>query len=173
MMNDENVLMKLAEMSMTMTNDESLSNIDLKTGAISSTGNNFRNLRKQPISESCFNLMENEIKFGPMKLSSISLISEEENKNELNKYLKSHNIRDGNLVSTRRIDLRQFQNPQTKTEEKKKTLESLNVAFKDWTKGKTEESSFSSSSSESSADEENDSSLWIERYRKQKFAYHK
>ena len=100
---------------------------------------------------------------------------EEALKTELRSFLKAHNIKDGNLIETRRIDLRASQNvtkpssststqssieriiASVNTENKKETLKYLN---------ESDESSESSSSDDDNV--RSNRELWIERYRKQK-----
>ncbi len=103
---------------------------------------------------------------------------------DLESFLKAHNIKDGNLTETRRIDLRASQHqtfptrPSTmskiesifenalKPDRSQKKTESKGNKLK--TKLKFLNESSSSSSSECSSDEQEDNGYWIERYRKQK-----
>jgi len=175
--NDENVLMKLAQMSKMISKDEEL---DLKTGAIisSNTGGNLTGR----ISKVTFDLVENEL-IKSDKKNRIEL-SEEIIKNDLNNFLKSHNIRDGNLVATRRIDLRPNQNLNRNTNESNKKSAHLlmqnilntnddekyfrNIANKPIKFLNEDSDDESSSDSSDDSDETNSKTLWIERYRQQK-----
>ena len=118
--NDEKILQKLAEMSMQISEDKNLRDLDYKTGAISSKLNHASSLKKDTKEslateqlklssnlKKSFSLIENEILHN--NLMGNSKIDDEIT-NELNAYLKLHNIKDGNLVETRRIDLRSSQN---------------------------------------------------------------
>lgn len=210
-MQDENVLKKLAEMSLQISNDTKLSNVDLKTGAVSSSNQSNRlsstginnNLQigqghssksanaDDGFNSSPFSLILNELEKKDSRRSNTHRetdLNDEEYafKNDLNKFLKSYNIKDGNLVETRRIDLRQSQHmtPRKQHVYSKPTAESLfqNILnstekddeqiIKDFRKGdmKMKYINEQSSSDESSSDDDNeaDSTLWIERYRKQK-----
>ena len=180
---------------MQITNDKDLTNLDFKTGAISTqnnhntTSNRQINHNNKPILseadqiylntnfKSSFSLIENELMHNNGNGKGSLFNIDDEITKDLNSYLKSHNIKDGNLVETRRLDLRPSQNApndQTRPLSKKDLLNSNYNNSKEPVKNKLKflndnSSSSSSSSSDSSDDDEgNDRSLWIERYRKQK-----
>ena len=183
-------------MSMQITNDKNLTNLDFKTGAVSQNANrnNLTNHeaggdKPKPLSaadqaylsnlKSSFNLIENELINNNNKASGKSALDiDDAITKDLNSYLKLHNIKDGNLVETRRLDLRASQNApitQVKSVTKNDLLNANYKNLKDSHKLKNgitflnDLSSESSSSSDSSDnDEENDKALWIERYRRQK-----
>lgn len=107
---------------------------------------------------------------------------DEQNK-ELQDFLRSHNIRDGNLVKTRRLDLRSEQQRPIMKQRiySKPDVESFfeSMVLKDdakqWSQAmKNNKIKFlNDQSGESSSDTESDGdtgrdALWIERYRKQK-----
>ena len=190
---DENILKKLAEMSMQISNDSNLSNLDFKTGAVSKHSPNKSNhheikFNNEPsrIKKSAFELMEAELFPSMSRNENLDdLITK-----DLNAYLKAHNIKDGNLVETRRIDLRQSQNmaPVNKKVYSKTLADTLfenilnNDECNDWDKVLKDsknnklkflnENSSDSESSDNTDSEDNgvDRALWIERYRKQKLA---
>jgi hypothetical protein len=101
---------------------------------------------------------------------------EEAFKTELRSFLKAHNIKDGNLVETRRIDLRASQNlikPMSSQRAAESSIESLIASIstenkKDTFKYLNEPDESSESSSDDDVDDKYDRELWIERYRKQK-----
>ncbi len=153
--NDEYIMKKLTEMSNQITNEN-------------------RQHSKMKISDrKQSNKAEYDDEFPCKDLNK----DEEVLKTELRTFLKAHNIRDGNLVETRRIDLRASQNitkpmssistepsvgsliARISTENGKEGLKYLN---------ESEESSESSSDDEDSENGANNRELWIERYRKQK-----
>ena len=184
-MNDENILQKLAEMSMNISEDNNLRNLNYKTGAISNNNaiqnnrissnasiekellNKEEHLLLNSNLKKSFGLIENEILNNNIKNNSKI---EDEITKDLNAYLKSHNIKDGNLIETRRIDLRPSQNSNI---EKSKTLSKNDLFNKNCKNGVAKlkflnDCSSTSSSDTSDTDEENNKALWIERYRKQK-----
>lgn len=92
--------MKLAKMSQMITKDDEL---DLKTGAIISTNKTATDLKtEEKISKVTFDLIENELKMNDQQRNSDGSLSEELIRNDLNKFLKQHNIRDGNLGNNER-----------------------------------------------------------------------
>jgi hypothetical protein len=174
-------------MSMQISDDKNLKNLDYKTGAISSKSSHFYSSRnedgeksanKEPFQFSSnlkksFSLIENEILHNNL-VKSPNI--DDEITNELNAYLKSHNIKDGNLVETRRIDLRPSQNSALIQPKSFVKNELFNKNYKNGvnSNGSTKMkflndcSSSSSSSDSSDEDTDNNKALWIERYRKQK-----
>lgn len=189
LVNDENVLMKLAQMSHSISKDEDLNSLDFRTGALKPTTT--KSCGTSTDSASPFNLIEKE-------LNKAYSLSEQLIKNDLKNFLKEHNIRDGNLVATRRIDLRPGQQTNNNINdnnninnnksnrpqltEKQKAADMLmqrilntkddEKFFRNRSKGPLKfinDSDLSSSSSDSESDDAYDSkSLWIERYRRQK-----
>ena len=184
--------MKLAQMSHSISKDENLLNsIDFKTGALlpatntKSTGTDSmeNDLAKQNNNNNILNNLN---------------LSESLIRDDLNTFLKSHNIRDGNLVATRRIDLRPGQQQQQQeklvdlnkkpvdllmksilsTNDDEKYFRNIaNQPLRFLNDSELNESSSSSSSEEDKDEEEGEeekdksktkSSLWIERYRAQK-----
>lgn len=125
-------------------------------------------------------MIESEIqtennKISPIKSDEIDdLIT-----NDLKSYLKLHNIRDGNLVETKRIDLRASQNMEPNTSKRvhsKPKAEQLfaeilkeNSVYPNFPKGEKFEFINNSVTSSSESDDENDqtdcNTLWFERYR--------
>jgi len=175
-------------MSMQISDDKNLKNLDYKTGAISSKSSHFNSSRnedkekqanKEPFQFSSnlkksFSLIESEILHNNLAKSPNI---DDEITNDLNAYLKSHNIKDGNLVETRRLDLRPSQNPALIQPKSFVKNELFNKNYKNGvnsngpTKMKFLNDCSSSSSSSDSSDDDTDNnnrSLWIERYRKQK-----
>jgi hypothetical protein len=168
---DEAVLKKLAEMSSSLLkNDEELNHLDLKTGAAISNKLKMNNFC---IKNDSINLIENQLNLNTRD-------SEEMIRNDLKKYLSAHNMKDGNLVETRRIDLRQSQIERKASANNKFTnnnpveaflamnLNPLSVKSKKPFRFLNEKDQTSSESSGES-DEENNT-LWFERYRQQKNA---
>ncbi len=179
-LNDENVLKKLGELSMQYSSKSAQENTNenIKNIALS---NDFMN--------NALKMIENELKVEKNEQKT-ELTTDEIMTQELKKFLNSHNIKDGNLVETRRIDLRASQNmpPNTKLRiYSKQNAESLfqDILINDAknslieTKKKNNKIKFlndksgsSSSDSSSSGDEQENNSknslLWIEQYRKHK-----
>ena len=212
MINDENVLKKLAEMSMQFSNTN---NSELKasnsifssasSSSFTSSSNNEQAVNNSSIENQIYtqesmpkNLYGSSLKIierelGRNKSNNKSnegqrIMSEEEMTRDLQNFLREHNIKDGNLVDTRRLDLRSSQNMVHDAKHKiysKQNLEGLfeRILLNDDRKsisklmeGKNYKNKFlndkpgSSSSDSDGIDEENDRTLWIERYRKQKMA---
>lgn len=181
LVNDENVLMKLAQLSQSISKDEELSSLNLQTGAIipvksksTSTGMNTDDLSTESML-SAFSLIENEMK-NNMQVNYN--LSENVIKNDLSSFLKSHKIIDGNLVETRRIDLRPNQQSIEQTYKQPAEVLMQNILDSNddekYFRNKSKEpikflndSELSSSSSDSDSDDDR-SILWIERYRRQK-----
>lgn len=102
--------------------------------------------------------------------------------NDLKSFLKFHNIQDGNLVETKRIDLRASQNMEpnkSKQVYSKPKAERLfaeilkdNSVYPNFQKGEKFEFINDTVTSSSESDDENDQSdcntLWFERYRQHK-----
>jgi hypothetical protein len=190
--NDENILKKLAEMSMQISNDSELKGLNLKTGTITSAEHSMISLRNinsifldtltnnSNSSSNPFDLIEKELKQKTVDKSN-DLFNQ-----DLENFLKSHNIKDGNMIETRRIDLRASQHQDHSKKDPKEKLKSLfdNIATQtNQNKNDNKNMKFinqaSSSSDESNntsdSDEENESNeklLWIERYRRQKLNLH-
>ena len=83
-----------------ITKDDEL---DLKTGAIISTNKTATDLKtEEKISKVTFDLIENELKMNDKQRNSDGSLSEGLIRNDLNKFLKQHNIRDGNLGNNER-----------------------------------------------------------------------
>ncbi len=115
--NDENVLMKLAQMSHSISKDENLLNsIDFKTGALLPTTTTTTKNTKSTGTDS----MQNDLAKQNNSSNIINNLNLSESliREDLNTFLKSHNIRDGNLVATRRIDLRPGQQQQQQQQQK-------------------------------------------------------
>ncbi|CAF0912859.1 unnamed protein product [Brachionus calyciflorus] len=149
---DQNLIKKLAEFSTKFSKDENLNNLNLQTGAASSVENELKSLDKLD-----------------------DLIT-----NDLKSFLKSHKIKDGNLTETRRIDLRDTQNMVSNTRVRvyskpkaehlfAEILKEDNV-YPDYKNGQTikfmnDDGVSSSSESESDDEDEDRNTLWFERYR--------
>ncbi|RMZ92876.1 hypothetical protein BpHYR1_035299 [Brachionus plicatilis] len=160
---EQNIIKKLAELSTKYSEDNSLSNLNLKTGAA-------------PLDEFSTQINKNEI--SSIDCSKIDDIIT----SDLKKFLKSHKIRDGNLVETRRIDLRASQNmaPNTRirvySKPKAEQLfaeilndDSVYPNFKNGDKFKfINDSVTSSSESDDESDPTDCNTLWFERYRQQR-----
>lgn len=160
---EQNIIKKLAELSTKYSEDNSLSNLNLKTGAA-------------PLDEFSTQINKNEI--SSIDCSKIDDIIT----SDLKIFLKSHKIRDGNLVETRRIDLRASQNmaPNTRirvySKPKAEQLfaeilndDSVYPNFKNGDKFKfINDSVTSSSESDDESDPTDCNTLWFERYRQQR-----
>jgi hypothetical protein len=210
MINEENIMKKLAEMSMqynSTSRSEKADNISSASSSSISSWNNTngdvlkkQNVPSQPaLMTSALQMIERELNsnFNDINTFSnnnnIAAASRDMDINmELKNLLREHNIRDGNLVETRRLDLRSSQNMPPGTKQRiysKHTAESLfeNIILNDDNDkdnkyaelvrkkgGKirflNEKEAMNTSDESSDSDEVCDSSMWIERYRKQKLA---
>ena len=198
--NDENVLKKLAEMSMQISNNSELNNLNLKTGAITSQNSSMISLRN--INSTILDVFTNNTNDRISSTNPFDIIEKELTQNTINKsndifnqdldkFLKSHNIKDGNMIETRRIDLRASQHQDYTKQDPKNKIKSLFDNIVTQTSHNSSNSknnninnpklkflneTASESSSTSSSDEENESNdsklLWIERYRRQKINLH-
>lgn len=175
---DEKVLKKLAEMSLQISKNDSAKPeiFGLTTAASASKPSRFKNQYVEP----------------QAALSTQALEEEEDidqrMTRDLNKFLKQHNISNGNLVETRRIDLRASQTAAGPSPFKhiysKPTIESLleNIVlkkdddhlFRNKPGAKlrylNQDQSESSSSEDDDGDERDSRGLWIERFRQQKMS---
>ena len=175
--NDEAVLKKLAEMSSLLLNDEDMTNLDCKTGQIKRNTKSEKSPTTNSNNKQAF-LNGRSLKMIENQLADNIIDFEESNRDNLNKFLLSHNIKDGNLVKTRHIDLRdnQIQNSSTKTMMFKKTNNPVEAFLAMKIENKSTKKPFrflnetdATTSESSSSDEDDDNNiLWIERYRKQK-----
>lgn len=157
---DQNIIKKLAEFSTKYSKDNSLNNLNLQTGAAATFENNSNS-----------NLEINDLK----SLNNL----DEMITNDLKNFLKSHKIKDGNLTETRRIDLRDSQNMKpsanvrvySKPKAEHLFAEILSETsvypdFKNGQKLKFINDGITSSESEDEPDDESDqNTLWFERYR--------
>lgn len=183
---DESIMKKLAEMSIELSKDTSLSNLDFRTGAVStdSSLNNRNNIYDRSNYKTSISTSRDQ---NNQDLTFVNMNSfksmDEAITNDLKNFLKSHNIKDGNLSDTRKLDLRSSQsvisNTRTRVYSKPKAETLFQEILSDtsvYPNGKddkklkfiNENENDSTSSSDSDTEEENNSALWIERYRKQK-----
>jgi hypothetical protein len=207
MINEENLMKKLAEMSMQYNKNGNNENLSSASSSSMSSSNNANELTKKTGKDqsiflgSAFKMIERELATS-MTADKPDVSrhngnnrdqpsTEDEMRAELKNFLREHNIKDGNLMDTRRLDLRASQNMASNTKQRvysKHTAESLfeHIILNDdkddkWvemmrksnSKVKFLNETAESSSEEKSDEEDNDSSLWIERYRKQKLAISK
>jgi hypothetical protein len=189
--NDENVLKKLAEMSMQISSNSELNNLNSKSGAKTSFNSSMVSL--QNVNSTILNALENNQNSNsnnPFDLIEKQLTQNSINRSndmfnqDLDKFLKSHNIKDGNMIETRRIDLRASQHQDYTKKDPDNKIKSLFDNIITQTNQNNSNTSLkflneatlsSNESSNESSDEESDSNenlLWIERYRRHKMNLH-
>jgi hypothetical protein len=204
MIDEENIMQKLTEMSMqyNSTNRNAVTETlsSASSSSISSVNKNDSSKKRPSASgqsvflSSALKMIEHELNSNindEHEFAKKNTDSTEKALNaELKKMQREHNIRDGNLVETRHLDLRSCQNKPPDSKQRiysKHTAESLfeNIMLNDDRDEKiiefmrkngnkirflNEREAASSSEDNSDSDGENESSMWIERYRKQKLA---
>ena len=210
LINDENVLKKLTEMSIQFAGRQSSGSdfsYSIASNSIDEQQQPENQQQHQPISSSSSTLLSSTLKMIEQELGRPdeqpmpALTSDKEITSDLRRFLRFHNIKeDGNLVETRRLDLRANQQTSANTNQRQKRIFSKHNAeslFEQITlgdepseslptsrlfladKNKNNSIRFSnpnaeaisqSTSSSSESEDDGDSSLWIERYRKQKLA---
>ena len=157
-----------------LPNDKDMTNLEVKSGKIK------QNIANEKQNNS-YNTQE-FVNFQSVKLIENQLTDniinfEESNRKNLKKFLISHNIKDGNLVKTRCIDLRdnQIKNSSTKSMIFKREKNPVEAFLQMKIENKSTKKPFrflnetdATTSESSSSDEEDGNLLWIERYRKQK-----
>lgn len=172
---DEAVLKKLTEMSSGLMNRErdQFSIDNFKTGGVLTTSrsnaytnkNHDLSYERSSSSSASGSIINN---------SSISLIEHQLGlNNEESKFLKSHSIKDGNMVATRKLDLRQAQTARPKPTQQRQlnpveAFLSMKVNKKPTSKIRFLNDRDTESSESESSDDEGTKLMGIELYRQQK-----